>query len=125
MIYNKPQIYEALNAILPTYYEQIVDANTETPCITYMESGNYDDTVTCETMGYSNQTYTIKVWGNGVIETSEASLLVDKTMRNLGYKRTSRNELVVGSMICVVLIYRGLGFERFMEEQINGTRHFK
>ena len=59
MIYNKPQIYEALNAILPTYYEQIVDANTETPCITYMESGNYDDTVTCETMGYSNQTYTI------------------------------------------------------------------
>ena len=44
MIYNKPEIYEALNAILPTYYEQIVDANTETPCITYVESGNYDDT---------------------------------------------------------------------------------
>lgn len=117
MIYNKPQIYEALNAILPTYYEQFVDEEVKLPYITYFESGNSDDTVTCETMGYSNQYYSIKIWGNSVEELSQTAQLVDKSMRSLGYKRTSRNELMIGTMICIVIIYKGLGFENnFMEE---------
>lgn len=117
MIYNKPQIYEALNAILPTYYEQFVDEELNLPCITYLESSNVDDAVTCETMGYSLQYYTVKIWGNGVESISETALQVDKKMRSLGYKRTSRNELVNGTLLCIVLVYRGLGFENdFMEE---------
>ncbi len=89
----------------------------ELPCITYLESSNVDDTVTCETMGYSLQYYTVKIWGNSVEDLSETALQVDKTMRSLGYKRTSRNELVNGTILCIVLVYRGLGFENdFMEE---------
>lgn len=117
MIYNKPQIYEALNAILPTYYEQFVDEEITLPYITYIESSNIDDTITCETMGYSIQYYQIKIWGNSVDELSQTAQDVDKTMRSLGYKRTARNELLVGPMICIVLTYKGLGFENnFMEE---------
>lgn len=117
MIYNKPQIYEALSAILPTYYEQFVDDEVKLPYITYFESSNIDDAVTCETMGYSLQYYSIKIWGNGVDELSQTAQSVDKTMRSLGYVRTSRNELMIGNMICIVLIYKGLGFENnFMEE---------
>ena len=110
MIYNKPQIYEALNTILPTYYEQFVE-EIELPCITYIESGNIDDTITCETMGYSIQHYTIKIWGDSIDDLSQKAQEVDRVMRPLGYKRTSANELVNGSIICKILIYRGLGFE--------------
>lgn len=117
MIYNKPQIYEALNAILPTYYEQFVDEEPDLPYITYFESSNIDDTITCETMGYSIQYYTVKIWGNSVEMISQTAQEVDKVLRRLGYKRTSGNELPVGNMVCKVLVYRGLGFENnFMEE---------
>lgn len=116
MIYNKQEVYDTLSTILPTYYEQIVD-EIDLPCITYLESSNVDDTITCETMGYSIQYYTVKIWGNSVDDISQTAQVVDKKMRTLGYKRTSANELVNGSIICKVLVYKGLGFENnFLEE---------
>lgn len=110
MIYNKQEIYEALNEILPAWYEQVVD-ELELPCITYIESSNVDDNLTCETMGYSIQYYTIKLWGEDINELSQYATKVDKVMRSLGYKRTSANEVIGDSLICKQLIYKGLGFE--------------
>lgn len=37
---NHKEIREALNKILPTHYELIINSKTETPCITYLELNN-------------------------------------------------------------------------------------
>lgn len=41
---------------------------------------------------------------------------IDTTMRNLGYSRIASNELVLGTQICKILTYQGLGLEEFMED---------
>ena len=51
MLNVKEQLVEALNTILPTYYELFCDSTTETPCITYIENLSYD-TLTGDTFGY-------------------------------------------------------------------------
>ena len=60
MLDVKPQLVSALNEILPTYYELIVDSSIKLPCITYLEMGNSDD-LTGDTLGYSNITMNVKI----------------------------------------------------------------
>lgn len=115
MLDVKKQLVSTLSTILPTYYELIVDSSIELPCITYLEMDNSDD-LTGDTLGYSNITFNVKVWANNVDEAMLYSPQIDTVMRKIGYSRIASNELVLGTQICKILTYQGLGLEEFTED---------
>ena len=113
MLYVKPEVVEALSKVLPTYYEDFVDENTAIPCISYKESGNYDNRITCNSCGYSDIYYTVKVWGNDIDTLSQNAAEVSDAMRELGFKRNSYNEMGAGNLKSIVMIFNAIGFELF------------
>ena len=115
MLDVKKQLVSTLSVILPTYYELIVDSSIKLPCITYIEMDNSDD-LTGDTLGYSDITFNVKVWGNSVDDIMVYAPQVDTAMRNLGYSRIASNELILGTQICKILTYQGLGLEQFVED---------
>lgn len=111
MIDFHPQLVEALESVLPTYYELTLTP-VGTPCISYMEVNNYT-TTKGDNIEYSHVQYQVKVWGIDIAELQKYSQLIDKALRPLGFKRTQTNELYDrnSAMIQKILIYDGLGFE--------------
>lgn len=114
MINYHAELVKALNSVLPTHYEMTLTANTQTPCISYMETNNYVST-NGETLGYSMITYQVKVWGNKIADLQTYALEVDKVLRPLGFKRTSSNELYDrnSTMIQKILTYEAMALEEY------------
>jgi hypothetical protein len=67
MIDFHANIVEALETVLPTYYEMILHSGLAVPCISYMEINNYVD-ANGDTLGYSRVVYQVKVWANDIEE---------------------------------------------------------
>lgn len=100
-----------LKKILPTYPELTTDS-ADMPCITYQEQNN-TQRETAESFGYSEITYTIKVWGYTYSTIEGYVQQVDTTMRALGFRRISVNELTVDAQIEKIMLYRALAKENF------------
>lgn len=84
----------ALNKILPTHHEMVLHSGLETPCISYMETNNAHLTEPIgATVGYSNISYQIKVWGNDIATLQKYAVQIDDALRPLGFLRGSCNEL--------------------------------
>ena len=117
MINLHSQVVSALETVLPTHYEMALTKDTETPCISYMETNNYNTTENTDssTLGYSNITYQVKVWANSVANIQKYSAEVDKVMRTMGFKRIASNELYDNNstMIQKILTYECLALENF------------
>lgn len=111
--YNRVLV-SVLKTILPTHHELTLTSNTQTPCISYQERNNYS-TAVGDTLGYSNLTYTIKVWGNRIEDLETYSLQIDEALRPLGFKRTSTNELydINSTMIQKIMTFEATGFETY------------
>ena len=116
MIDSHKEIVAALSAILPTHYEATLTADTDVPCISYMEYSNRDE-LAGETLGYSVVAYQVKVWGTnlGLIQTYAKR--VDSAVRALGFTRTGSAEVYdrLSNMIQKVLIYEAVGFEHYYD----------
>lgn len=114
MINYHAELVKALSSVLPTHYEMTLTANTQTPCISYMETNNYVSTHG-ETLGYSVITYQVKVWGNKIADLQKYALDVDKALRPLGFKRTASNELYDrnSTMIQKILTYEAMALEEY------------
>ena len=114
MIDYHANLVEALDEVLPTHYEMTLTADTETPCISYMELNNSSSTLG-ETMEYSNISYQVKVWDIDIAEIQKYALMVDDVLRPLGFRRTATVELYDrnSAMIQKVMTYEGLGKEDF------------
>lgn len=114
MINYHKELVAALNTILPTHYELALTSGTKTPCISYQERNNVD-TETGDTLGYSRISFTVKVWGNDIGELQQYALEIDKTLRPLGFKRISSNELydTQSTMIQKVMGYECLAQEEY------------
>lgn len=114
MIDYHANLVEALDEVLPTHYEMTLTADTETPCISYMELNNSSSTLG-ETMEYSNISYQVKVWDIDIAEIQKYALMVDDVLRPLGFRRTASVELYDrnSAMIQKVMTYEGLGKEDF------------
>ena len=114
MIDYTKQLVEALNTVLPTHYELVLHSGMKVPCISYMETNNFvsEDG---DTLGYSRITYQVKVWANKVADIQKYSLLVDKVLRPLGWKRTAAGELyeINSTMIQKIMTYEALIKEDF------------
>lgn len=112
MIDYHARLVKALNTVLPTHYEMMLNSKVATPCISYMELNNssifYGDTI-----GYSKVQYQIKIWGNSIETIQKYAVELDETLRAIGFTRTSSNELYDpnSTMIQKILIYEGLGYE--------------
>ena len=117
MINYHDKLVDALNSILPTYYEMALRPGIKTPCISYMEINNYSSE-SGDTLGYSRITYQIKVWSNDIGEIQEYALRIDEVLRPLGWKRISSGELYdnKSSMIQKVMTYEALGLESYEQE---------
>lgn len=109
---TKTKIVQKLDTVLPTYYELVCDSNTALPCITYTEYNNYDDT-TADTFGYYRVEYMIKLWCETVADLETYSKQIDTAMRELGFTRTTINELFVDDKIEKMFIYSALGKETY------------
>lgn len=118
MINYNEVIVSALNNVLPTHYEMALTSKTKTPCISYMETNNYT-TSSGDTVGYSIITYQVKVWANNMDDIQKYSLLVDNTMRAIGFKRISTGELYDNNstMIQKIMSFEALALEDFKEEE--------
>lgn len=114
MINYHAQLVAALNPILPTHYELTLTKGTKTPCISYMELNNIA-TEEGDTLGYSRIQYQVKVWGQDIEELQGYALIIDATLRPLGWKRVSTNELHDrnSTMIQKILTYEALASEQY------------
>ena len=112
MINYHDKLVNALNSILPTYYEMALRPGIKTPCISYMEVNNYtvaDDNY----QSYSRLTFQVKVWAKDIAEIQKYSLKVDEALRPHGFRRISSGELYDNnsSMIQKIMTYEVLSFE--------------
>lgn len=114
MIDYHADLVSALKTVLPTHYEMALTAKTATPCISYMESNNYDVALG-ETIEYSYLAYQIKVWGNDIKVIQSYAKQIDGVLKPLGWKRTSSGELYDNNstMIQKIMTYEALGREEF------------
>lgn len=116
MINYHKELVSALNKVLPTHYEMALTSKTAAPCISYMETNNYEVAETLgSTSGYSRITYQVKVWANDIADIQKYALEVDKALRPMGFKRISATELYDNNstMIQKILTYEALASEQF------------
>lgn len=112
MIDYKPILKEKLEETgLPVYYELFVDSSTETPCITYIETNN-SSYLEGDNLFYSNLSYNIKLWGNGLSTLIPKVADIDDIMREQGFRRISYNELAYGTQLEIILTYSAVGYEK-------------
>lgn len=114
MINYHPMLVSALKTILPTHYEMTLTSKTKTPCISYMELGNYA-TEEGDTLGYSTISYQIKVWGTDISDLQHYAQLIDAVLRPLGFRRVSSGEMADrnSSMIQKIMTYEATALEHF------------
>jgi len=108
----KPQVVEALNKILPTYYELFLGKDIELPCITY-SVGNDETIIHTEEAGITDVRFTIKLWGYSISELSQYAIQVDEAMRAMRFRRNNYNELSTDNQICLIFNYVGTAFEKY------------
>lgn len=114
MIDYSKELVNALESVLPTYYEMTLTSKSKTPCISYMETNNYVST-NGDTLGYSFISYQIKVWGNKLADLNKYAAEIDKVLRPLGFKRTSSGELYdrESTMIQKIMTFEAMALEEF------------
>lgn len=114
MIDYHKEIVSALSQVLPVHFEMTLSSDTQTPCISYMESNN-TSSMSGDTLGYSRINYQIKVWANDIAEIQKYALQVDAVLRPIGFSRTSSVELYdnQSTMIQKVMNYEALAIENY------------
>lgn len=114
MINYHDKLVDALNSILPTYYEMALRPGIKTPCISYMEINNYVSS-SGDTLGYSRLAYQVKVWGNEIEDLLTYALEIDKVLRPLGWTRTSSTELYdnESTMIQKIMTFEAIASENY------------
>ena len=95
---------------LPVMLENFIATTTVFPCISYVEYSNRD-TLTGNTIEYSEIITMVKVWDDSLSVLMTNALLIDARMKALGYKRDFGSSLFSGGMGQYVLRYKGLGLE--------------
>ena len=114
MIDYHKEVREGLNTVLPTHYEMVLHSGLDTPCLSYMETNNYEHKQG-DTIGYSYITYQVKIWATDIATIQSYIWQVDNVMRALGFKRVSSGELydMNSSMIQKILTYEAIALEDY------------
>lgn len=91
MVNYHTELVNTLKTILPTHYELNIKGKS-VPCISYMETNNAV-IAQSRTQGYSDISYTIKVWADDIGTAQTYAQQIDNALRPLGWFRTSTGEL--------------------------------
>jgi len=112
MLDINPLLVETLNEVgLPVLLENFLDSTTPLPCITYIEYGN-KDTLTGNTIEYSELITMIKVWGTDLVVLISNAILIDEKMKLLGFKRDFGSPLFKDGIGQYILRYKATGYQR-------------
>jgi len=111
MVNYHTELVNTLKTILPTHYELYLK-NQAVPCISYMENNNAV-IVQSSAQGYSDISYTIKVWADDIGTALEYAQQIDKALRPLGWKRTSTGELFGAGRVQKIMNYEATASEMF------------
>ena len=115
MIDYHQNFVSALKTIgIGVHHELALTNKTNTPCISYQERNNADSD-TGDTLGYSNISFTVKVWSTSIADLQKYSLDIDNVLRPLGFKRISSGELADSQSLMKqkILTYECLALEQF------------
>lgn len=114
MIDYHSSLVNALKTVLPTHYEMTLTAKTPTPCISYMEVNNYA-TAIGDTIGVSELSYQVKVWGHSIKDIQSYAIQIDNVLRPLGWRRISSGELYdpESTMIQKIMTYEATALETY------------
>lgn len=114
MIDYSKEIKAALETILPTIHEMVLNSNSPTPCISYQERDNTAQE-TGDTLGYSRILYTVKVWDTSIAAIQDYAKRIDAVLRPMGFSRVSSNELYDynSTMIQKIMTYECRAIEVF------------
>lgn len=112
MIDYHKEVVNALSMVLPTHYELALTASAKTPCISYMELGNYGSAFG-DTQEYARIQYQVKVWAHDIAEIQKYAQMIDVIMRSLGFRRVGTAELhdTESTMIQKVMTFEALANE--------------
>ena len=111
MLDMNPLIVTELKKIgLPVISENFISPTTIFPVISYIEYSNRD-TLTGDTLEYSELITMVKVWDKSLKVLMDNSKLVDAKMKALGFKRDFGSPLFADGMGSYILRYKGLGLE--------------
>jgi len=111
MIDVNPLIISTLNTIgLPVLLETKFDADSPIPCITAIEFSN-KDTLTGDTLEYSEIIIMIKVWSDDMAVLMSNSMLIDTKIKALGFKRDFGSTLFGTGTGQYILRYKGTGVQ--------------
>lgn len=118
MIDYRPTLESQLRTLgLPVYYELFLSQDTDVPCISYMLNNDYSS-AEGDTLGYSEITFSIKVWSERVADLSKYAVKIDDLMRNLGFRRGGATELWLDGIGQIQIRYTGLAQEYFNKGEI-------
>jgi hypothetical protein len=112
MINVNKEVYTELQAInenIKVFPENFINSSTILPCITYLEYSNLD-TLTGDSMEYSEVIILVKVWSKDYNELMVNALLIDAKMKPIGYDREFGSILFNDGVGQYILRYKGLGF---------------
>lgn len=113
MVDVNPLIVDKLGEIgLPVYADINLDGSKKAPCLSYYEYDNVGD-IEGDIVAYSRITYKVKVWSKDLQELVQNACLVDEKMHELGFKRTTFNDLWFNNLGCRELKYVHLARETF------------
>lgn len=113
----QPIVVNALEKILPTYFENFLNPSTEIPCISWNILSN-DEIKYGNTVGVSRQTFMIKIWSTRFEELVRYGEQIDDAMGSLGDKigrftRINSDILTDGELLCQTLEYQVLVYENY------------
>ena len=108
-----PLVVSTLNEIgLPVLLEKFIET-APIPCITYTEYSNRD-TLTGDTLEYSEIITMVKVWSDSMGERISNAILIDKKMKSLGYKKDFGGDLTGVGTGQYILRYKATGKDKII-----------
>lgn len=107
------EVVETLSAVLPTYYELFLDADSKIPCISYQITNNYEESKgngSC----WERVIIRVKLWVSTVEDMCTYSSQIDDAIAELGsFTRSASYELAQGDLICRITDYSILIPEKY------------
>lgn len=90
--------------------EDATDSKTPIPCVTYYEQNNADNVVG-DTLGYSDVSYMLQLWGYDMAGLMKTRGVVDSIMKSAGFRRSTFNHQTIDGLHRYIL-----GYERLIRE---------
>jgi hypothetical protein len=95
---------------LPVIDELLAKSSTPIPCITYTELSN-SDLILGNTIEYGQIVWTVKVWSGSIAILEQYAALVDATMKDQGFSKTTSFQTFNNGIGQYVMRFTATGYQ--------------